>query len=139
MENSPERRGEEGCTILANRPFLGSTANVYWHIDRFDSLETAMNAAGSDAVAVEAHGYFWLLTVEGRTEEHHGGRHIAWLGPLVLPKAERYSMRVQSTLLMRGSTTPVHTHSGPEVFYIVEGEQCIERPDGGQHLLGVLI
>ena len=34
MENSPERRGEEGCTILANRPLVGSISDsVYWHLD----------------------------------------------------------------------------------------------------------
>ncbi len=33
-ENSPERRGEEGCTVMANRPLLGSlTKTVYWHIE----------------------------------------------------------------------------------------------------------
>jgi hypothetical protein len=46
-ENSPERRGEEGCTILANRPLSGTPSNkVYWHIDRYDSVKTAMKAAG---------------------------------------------------------------------------------------------
>jgi hypothetical protein len=41
-EDSPERRGEEGCTILANRPVAGTLPRaVYWHIDRFDSLEDA--------------------------------------------------------------------------------------------------
>src|SRR5215213_901309 len=60
MENSPERRGEEGCTILANKPLLGSLTNdIYWHIDRFDSLEAAMKAAGPNGVAAQAHGSFW--------------------------------------------------------------------------------
>jgi hypothetical protein len=40
-EDSPERRGEEGCTVLANRALVGRLPkSVYWHIDRFDSLET---------------------------------------------------------------------------------------------------
>ena len=102
-EDSPERRGEEGCTILANRPLVGSLAKpVYWHIDRFDSLEAAKKAAGPDGVAAEAHGGVWLTTVEPQTEVHHGGRHVAWIGPLVLPAADRYSMRVQSSLLKPG-------------------------------------
>ena len=57
LEDSPERRGEEGCAILASRPLVGSvTKAVYWHIDRFDSLEAAKKAAGPDGVAAEAHG-----------------------------------------------------------------------------------
>jgi quercetin dioxygenase-like cupin family protein len=134
MENSPERHGEEGCTILANRPLLVSPINVYWHIDRFDSLEAATKEAGPNGVAAEAHGSFWLMTVEGKSEDHHGGRHVAWIGPLLPPATGSYSMRVQSSLLRSGATTPVHTHSGPEVFFIVDGEQCIEMQDDARHL-----
>ena len=134
-EDSPERRGEEGCTILTNRPLVGPLGRpVYWHLDRFDSLEAAKEAAGPDGVAAEAHGSVWLMTVEAPTEEHHGGRHVATIGPLALPAAGRYSMRVQSSLLMPGSTSPVHTHPGPEVIYVVEGEQCTETPEVGQRL-----
>jgi quercetin dioxygenase-like cupin family protein len=107
---------------------------AYWHIDRFGSLEAAQAAAGPDGVAAEAHGSVWLMTVERRTEEHHGGQHVAWIGPLAVPDAGGYVMRVQSSLLRRGTTTPVHTHSGPEVFYVVGGEQCLETPAIGHRL-----
>ncbi len=134
-ENSPERRGEEGCTILANRPLLGSLEKpVYWHIDGFDSLEAAKKAAGPDGVAFEAHNAIWLSTIEPLTEDHHGGRHIAIIGPLPIPKADRYTMRVQSSLLKPGSTTPVHTHSGVEGIYVVDGEQCMETAEVGHRL-----
>lgn len=135
MENSPERRGEEGCTILTNRLLVGSLAKtLYWHIDRFNSLEAAMKAAGANSVATEAHGSFWLLTVGAKAGDHQGGEHIDEIGPFELPPADRYMMRVLSSLLMPGSTTPIHTHSGPEVFYIVGGEQCIERSESSQRL-----
>lgn len=133
--DSPERRGEEGCTILASRPLAGSTAApVYWHIDRYDSLNAAKKAAGPDGVAAEAHGTAWLLTVEGRTERRHGGRHVAWVGPIALPAADRYTMRILSSLLMPGGGTAVHTHSGPEVFYVVSGEQCLETQSTAHRL-----
>lgn len=136
IEGFPERRGEEGCTILASRPLLGSLIKpAYWHIDRFDSLKAANKAAGPDGVAAEAHGSVWLMTVEAKTDEHHGGRHVASIGPLALPTAERYSMRVQSSLLSPGTTTPLHTHSGPEVFYVIAGEQCLETPEVSQRLV----
>ena len=134
-EDSPERRGEEGCTILASRPLVGSVAKpAYWHIDRFDSLEAAKKAAGPDGVAAEAHGSVWLLTVEAQAEEHHGGRHVSWIGPLALPAADRYTMRVQSSLLLPGSTTHAHTHSGTEAVYVVDGEQCMETREAGHRL-----
>lgn len=134
-EDSPERRGEEGCTILTRRPLVGSAAkSIYWHIDRFDSLEAAKKAAGANGVAAEAHGAVWLMTVEGQSSEHHGGRHVTWAGPFSLPPANGYSMRVQSSLLMPGGITPIHTHSGPEIFYIVAGEQCLETRKLAHHL-----
>jgi quercetin dioxygenase-like cupin family protein len=135
VENSPERRGDEGCTILASSQLAKPTlAPVYWHIDRFDSLEEAQRAAGADGVAAEAHGRFWLMTVEQNVDGHHGGKHVAAIGPLALPAGSRYSMRVQSSLLRPEATTPVHIHSGPEVFYIVSGEQCLETIDVGHRL-----
>jgi len=134
-EDSPERRGEEGCTILATRPLVGSLAKpVYWHLDRFDSLEAAKKAAGPDGVAAEAHGSVWLMTVEAQTEEHHGGRHAAAIGPLAVALANHYQMRVASSLLRPGTITAAHSHPGPEVFYVVDGEQCVETPEFGQHL-----
>lgn len=135
MENSPERRGQEGCSILANRPLVGSsTNNVFWHIDRFDSLEAARKVAGPNSVATTAHGSFWLLTVETKMEDCSLGGHVTQLGPLALPPIDQYLMRVLSSRLEPGSTTPIHTHSGPEVFFIVDGEQCIERQGTSQHL-----
>lgn len=135
MENSPERSGEEGCSILANRRYLGSiNTNLYWHIDRFDSLESAVKAADANGVATAAHGFFWLMTVETETDNHRGGLHVASIGPFTLPVADSFSMRVQSSLLMPGSTTPVHIHSGPEVIYVVDGEQCMEMPEAGLRL-----
>jgi quercetin dioxygenase-like cupin family protein len=135
LEDSPERRGEEGCTILANRPLSGTLARtVYWHIDRFKSLDDAKKAAGPNGVAAEAHGNVWLMTVEGKTKDHHGGRHVALIGPLILPAAESYTMRVASSLLKHGASTPVHIHSGPEVWYIVRGEQCLETQNAARRL-----
>src|ERR1700754_1912751 len=135
MENSPERRGQECCSILSDRHLIGLLPKtVYWHLDRFDSLEAAIKAAGPNSVATEAHGYFWLVTVETKPEEHLVGKHVAQIGPIDLPAADQYTMRVLSSLLMPGSTTPIHTHSGPEVFYIVDGEQCIERSESSHHL-----
>ena len=134
-EDSPERRGQEGCTILASRPIVGSLKRtVFWHIDRFDSLEDAKKAAGPNGVAAEAHDGVRLMTVEGKTRDHHGGSHVSLIGPLVLPAAESYRMRVASSLLRQGASTPVHTHSGPEVWYIAVGEQCLETEKSAHRL-----
>ena len=134
--DSPERHGKEGCSILASRPLVASAVEpLYWHLDRFDTLDAARKAAGPDGVAAEAHGSVWLMAVEHQIDQHHGGEHVASIGPLPLPAANRYTMRVHSTLLAPGSLTPIHMHSGPEVFYIVTGEQCLETQQVGHRLV----
>src|SRR5688572_11074611 len=91
MEDSPERRGQEGCTILASRLLVVPTDKpLYWHIERFDSLDAAKRAAGPNGVAAEAHGFVWLMTVEAQTENPRGGQHVAWIGPLELPASKGY-------------------------------------------------
>jgi quercetin dioxygenase-like cupin family protein len=101
---------------------------LYWHIDRYDTLGAAKENAGPNSVVAAAHGAVWLMTVEPKTTRRHRLHHIAWVGPFKLPVDKRYAMRVQSSTLVPGGGTPVHTHSGPEAFYIVSGEQCIETP-----------
>jgi quercetin dioxygenase-like cupin family protein len=134
--DSPERQGKEGCSILASRPLVASAAQpLYWHLDRFESLDAAQKAAGPDGVAAEAHGSVWLMTIEYQTDEHHGGVHVASIGPLPVPAAKGYTMRVISSLLAPGSSTPVHMHSGPEVWYIVSGEQCLETQQAGHRIV----
>ena len=34
--DSPERRGEIGCTVFATKPLPDLKEPVFWHIDRFD-------------------------------------------------------------------------------------------------------
>lgn len=126
-ENSPERRGEIGCTIIPTKLLPdGLKEPLFWHIDRFDSLELAQKAVGPASIALEASGLSWLMTVESETSDHHGGRHVAQVGPLPLPRAARYSMQVQSSAFTPGMYSLVHHHSGVEAVYVLEGEACFE-------------
>lgn len=64
VENSPERRGEVGCSIVARRALPGGLKEpLYWHIDRFESSERAQSAVGQGSVAFEAAGTSWLMTM----------------------------------------------------------------------------
>src|SRR5882672_5196260 len=75
VENSPERRGEVGCSIIENKPLPDDLKEpLFWHIDRFDSAERARTAVGPASVAFEADGTSWLMTLESQTSDHHGGR-----------------------------------------------------------------
>ena len=127
--DSPERRGGIGCSIIESKPLPdGLTALVFWHIDRFDSLDAARAARGPSSIAFDAAGTSWLMTIESDTSNHHGGRHVTHVGPLPLPKATKYAMVAQSAAFMPGMYSLPHHHSGVEAVYVVEGEACYETP-----------
>jgi quercetin dioxygenase-like cupin family protein len=129
VADSPERRGEIGCSIIQSKPLPeGLKEPVFWHIDRFDSLDAARAAVGPASIAFEAGGTSWLMTIESETSNHHGGRHVTHVGPLPLPKATKYAMVAQSAVFMPGMYSLVHHHSGVEAVYVVEGEACFETP-----------
>jgi quercetin dioxygenase-like cupin family protein len=129
VENSPERRGEVGCSIIENKSLPeGLQGPLFWHIDTFDSLELARTAVGPTATAFEAAGRSWLLTIESKTSDHHGGQHVTEVGPLPLAPAPKYSMEVRSAVFKPGMYSVVHHHSGVEAIYVIAGEACYETP-----------
>ena len=101
---------------------------VFWHIDRFASIDDARKAVTESAVAFEAAGVAWLMTIDATVDDHHGGTHETHVGPLHLPSAERYSMQAFSAAFSPALYSLVHHHSGVEAFYVIEGEQCLETP-----------
>jgi quercetin dioxygenase-like cupin family protein len=129
VPDSPERRGEIGCSIIQSKPLPeGLTEPVFWHIDRFDSPDRARAAVGPASIAFDAADVWWLMTIERDTTDHHGGQHLTHVGPLPLPRAARYAMMVQSAMFMPGMYSLPHHHSGVEAIYVLEGEACYETP-----------
>jgi quercetin dioxygenase-like cupin family protein len=134
VENSPERRGEIGCSIVEIKQLPALKEPVFWHIDRFDTGERARTGVGPASMAFEAHGAWWLMSIEPQTGEmqadnHHGGEHVARVKLSPLPEAANYSMLVISAYIPSGMTSRVHLHSGVEAFYVVDGEQCLQTEE----------
>jgi len=129
VENSPERRGEIGCSIIESKVLPdGLKEPVFWHIDRFDSPSAARAAVGAASITFDAAGTWWLMTIESETADHHGGRHVTQVGPLPLPRAAKYAMMVQSAVFTPGMYSLIHHHSGVEAVYVIDGEGCYETP-----------
>ena len=129
VENSPERRGEVGCSIIENKPLPdGLKELLFWHIDALDSPERARAAVGPTSVAFEADGKSWLMTLESQTSDHHGGRHVAQVGPLPLLRAPKLSMQIMSAALSPGMYSLADHHSGVEAIYVIKGDACFETP-----------
>ena len=130
VENSPERRGGVGCSIVEKKPLPADFKEpAFWHIDRFDSGDRAQAGVGPPSIAFDAHGSWWLMSVGPESQDHHGGQHVAQVKLLPLPQASSYSMLVISAYIPPGLTSRVHMHSGVEAFYTVDGAQCLETKD----------
>ena len=125
--DSPERRGEPGCTIVTDKRLpVPLVTPVLWHIDEFRSLAEAQKAETATSVAFTAFNSAWLYSIGLDTADHHGGRHHAVVGPIPVVPDRAYSMMVMSAHFLPGQYSAVHTHPGPEAWWVLEGEQCLQ-------------
>ena len=127
-----ERTQEVGCWILANDPVGELTGTeTFWHLDAFPTREAAEAAKTKRSSIVDALGKTWLLTIGDATWQANGGEHVTTIGPLpITPGA--YAAQYMEAIFTPGMTAPAHTHSGPEAWYTVAGETCLETPTGTQ-------
>jgi quercetin dioxygenase-like cupin family protein len=125
-----EKRSEIGCYMLFRKPLGRLATPVFWHLDVFPTKEAAKAAEGPQGTVVEALGKIWLLTIAERGWRPSGGERVAEIGPLVLPSGPEFTaMYMEATFMPGGSVAP-HRHSGPEAWYTLSGEQCLETPAG---------
>jgi quercetin dioxygenase-like cupin family protein len=127
-----ERAGRElGCFIVGSVP-LGRLDGMsyYWYIDRFDSKAAAQKLQSSRGAVIEAAGRVWLFTIGHEGWQPAGGKRVAAVGPLEISKTAEYTAMYMEAAFMPGMQSRVHRHPGPEAWYVLEGEQCLEIPSG---------
>ncbi|SOB86490.1 hypothetical protein SAMN06297144_1595 [Sphingomonas guangdongensis] len=128
-EPADQHVGEPGCFLTTEVRLGPASSTLYWHIIRADSEATARALAKRARwqVVVKAHGRWWLYVLSpARTVPGVFSHHVA--GPFVLPAGPSFTARFMESWFPPGMRTRVHSHSGPEAFYVVEGEQCTETP-----------
>ena len=140
-----ERTGADaGCWIVAKQPVGNLTKpQIFWHLDAYPNHDLAEAAKGSHGVVVESLGKNWLLTIEDAGwRAPPGGERIAEIGPLPVQVGQAYTAQYMEAVFNPGMTSATHVHSGPEAWYTLEGETCLETPDGiqigragGQHVV----
>ena len=79
---------------------------------------------------MEEDGRVWLSEFGARDAAPRGGEAVAVIGPLQLPAAKSYSAVLSYAVMRPGDSSRVHTHPGPEGWYVLAGEQCLETPAG---------
>jgi quercetin dioxygenase-like cupin family protein len=107
---------------------------AYWHLDTYPT-RVAAQKVGRGTV-VEAFGKVWLFTIADKAWRAPGGAFVAAVGPLAVKSGESYAADYLRSTFAPGMTAPVHMHSGPEAFYALGGETCLETPDGAQRASG---
>jgi len=141
-----EKRQELGCYVAA-RQRLGALPQgtpLSWHLDAFPTRAAAEADKGPLGVVTEAFGRTWLFTIApAEWRAAAGAEHVVTVGPLPLGKmAPEYTAVYLATTFRPGQSSFVHEHSGPEAWFILSGEQCLETPDGplwGQAGQGVTV
>jgi quercetin dioxygenase-like cupin family protein len=126
-----EKRPEFGCFNVGVATGLSfKQASVYWHLRAFPSRRAAEAARSRTGIVVEEDGRVWLSEFGPRSMVPRGGKAIAVVGPLRLPAAASYTAVLSYAVMRPGDNSRVHTHAGPEGWYVLAGEQCLETPSG---------
>jgi quercetin dioxygenase-like cupin family protein len=139
-----ERAGRElGCFIIATQVVgqLGSRP-VFWHLTSYPTRAVADAAKGPGGAVVESLGKVWLFTIAEAGWRPAGGEHVAEVGPLPVDPSAGYTAQYMEAIFRPGMKSVVHRHSGPEAWYTLTGETCLETPEGtmvgragGQHVI----
>ncbi len=126
-----QRTEEVGCWIITNKA-LGQLPRgpIFWHLDTYPTRAAAEAARGPRATVVEALGKVWLLTIEVAGWRPSGGAHVAEIGPLPISSATEYTAQYMEAIFTPGMTSLVHRHPGPEAWYTLVGETCLETSEG---------
>lgn len=126
-----EHVGELGCYLSAEADIKAANGQIYWHIYSLPTLIDARVAAthADQAVAVQAHGKAWLHVFgDAMAPRIEGAILRDSIGPIRAPSTGR--LRLLESWFPPGMKTRAHSHPGSEVFYVIEGEQCVETPHG---------
>ena len=125
-----------GARQLAVKPFSTLPKGVlFLRVENFSTTEAAHRKETSASAVVEWAEQVWLLTLGPKGERSRGGTFVAEIGPVpAVPPATRYVLDVNAAEFspdMKAEVArQVHTHPGPEIFYLLTGEQCLETPTG---------
>lgn len=125
------RTKDVGCYLTATETLDTLPArDVFWHLYEYPTRAAADAAKPhSFGTVAESFGKVWLFVIAGKEWHPAAGQRIAVIGPLLVKPAAQYTARYMEAVFLPGMQTAVHTHSGPEAWYILSGAQCLQTPD----------
>jgi quercetin dioxygenase-like cupin family protein len=125
-----ERKDERiGCYVLSNQE-LGKLPDtqIYWHLYSYSTPAAAAAAQGTSGHVVQLRDEVWLFAVTDGAWSPSGGKRVARVGPLPIAHAGNYTASYMEAIFTPGMKSAVHRHAGPEAWYVLAGEQCLETP-----------
>jgi quercetin dioxygenase-like cupin family protein len=122
---------KEGCFVIGAMS-LGKLPDIglYWHIDRYPNRAAAEKEQSARSTVVEAYGSIWMFSIADKSFLTSHGEHVDSVGPLPLGSAVSYTAWYMEATFAPGMKSAVHRHTGPEAWYVLSGEQCLETPSG---------
>lgn len=128
-----DRKSEIGCYTTAITA-LGELPGepLFWYLDIFPSREAALASRGPRGSVVSGLGKHWLFTIATKDWPAAKGQRVAVIGPLVVRPGTPHTAHYMETVIPSGAQKGAggHRHPGPEAWYVLEGGQCLETPDG---------
>jgi quercetin dioxygenase-like cupin family protein len=120
-----------GCFIITSEKLgrLGSQP-MFWHLDTYASRPEAEAAKGPRGTVVQSLGKIWLFTIAEADWRPPSGERVAKVGPLPIESDTAYTAMYMEAVFQPGMKSVVHRHSGPEAWYTLTGQTCLETPDG---------
>ena len=133
LDDGLSRKGSTGfgcqrLTVYKVARFLDTP--VYWHIMKLPTGSRAVADKEQSAFVVEAAGQQWLYSFGAKDAIPAQGEHVISIGPLPLRAANSYQVDAYFVVMPAGVRTGIHTHPGPEAWYLIEGTQCLDTPKG---------
>jgi quercetin dioxygenase-like cupin family protein len=119
------------CVVLVHKNFdVLPPGPLVWRFENFPTTETARGASTPSSAVVEAAGKVWLLTLGAKGGRSKGATFVAETELLPpIPPGPSYEIVVSQANIGPGANVMTHKHSGPETWYLLTGEQCLELPD----------
>jgi len=128
-----QRTGELGCWITAEASQGKLPPQpIYWHLDQYPTRAAAETERGPHGTVVESLSKIWLFAIATAEWHPSGGRRVASIGPLPVRSDAEYTAVYMEAIFTPGMTSSVHRHSGPEAWYTLSGETCLETSEGRQ-------
>ena len=119
--------------LMAHQP-LGKLPgpSVYWQLYTYPDLDAARREQPANGAVTIAFEQVWLFVLGPKGFTQAQGKRVAEVGPIPVESDASYAAEFLKSTFSPGMEAPVHVHSGPEAFYAISGDTCLETPEGVQ-------